>query len=1179
MSNFDFLKEHDPIFLELAVSAEKAFTGDPNTTLMKLRQLGEAFAQDIAARSGIWFDESTSQADLLFSLHRELRSEDNIKNLFHTLRIEGNKATHQFKTQHNDALKALQIARSLAWWYHKSFGKMPVKGKLGAFVRPKDPSENARKYQLQIEKLTSELKATRQELDSNQELAALRAQEKAEDAELARKMAEEARLYEQIALENEEELNKQRNEFEQKILRLQKELQAETREISKASSDARKDIRAKTSRAAKSIVLSEAETRIIIDQQLIEAGWMADTQELRYSKGTRPEKGKNKAIAEWPTKGNQSADYVLFMGLTPIATVEAKKENTNVSGKIGQAERYSRGFMVDAEDGHSWDIEAAGPPWDDGQNGEFQIPFAYSCNGRGFVRQLKEQSGVWFRDLRHPSNLKRALPEFHSPKGLLDILKRSKDEAEKVLEKESFAYLGLRDYQRKAIECVEEAVKNGQRECLLAMATGTGKTRTIIGLIYRFLKAERFKRILFLVDRNALGTQATDVFDEAPLEQNLPLSRIYNILELSDKEVEPETRVQVATVQSMVKRVYQSDTSLNIDTYDCIIIDEAHRGYTLDQEMTEGEMAERDAELYQSSYRRVLDHFDAVKIGLTATPAKHTTEIFNKPVFTYSYREAVADDWLIDYDPPIRFETLLTQKGIHFAKGEVVESINTQTGSIESSELEDDMKFDVQSFNRQVITEGFNKVICDELTKDLDPFGDEKTMIFCATDVHADMVKRLLDDAFKDLYQDQYNEAAVRKITGKSDRVDQLIRNYKNERHPSIAITVDLLTTGIDVPEICNLVFLRRVRSRILYEQMKGRATRRCDDIGKTVFTIYDPVDLYATLQEVDTMKPLVKNPNIGLDVLIAELSQSVETRNAESAPHMDRVAESPAPYFSEATIAHQQDVLDSISQKVMRVLRKAQNKSADKPPIQRMLTEMEDRWGVDPSILHKHLRDAGPSGAVKFFKENQNFLSQLAEVKTLVGSDKNPIISEHDDELVSRTQSWGDYERPQDYLESFNEFIRKNLNSSAALSVVVTRPKDLTREQLKEIRMFLDDNGYTEARLESAWRSKSNQDIAAGVIGFIRQAAIGESLVPFEERVAGAMKKIYAMREWSRSQRKWLERLSKQLCHEAVIDEVFINRTFSQEGGVKFFNRVLAQNLESVLVSLAENLWSDTGA
>jgi type I restriction enzyme R subunit len=229
--------------------------------------------------------------------------------------------------------------------------------------------------------------------------------------------------------------------------------------------------------------------------------------------------------------------------------------------------------------------------------------------------------------------------------------------------------------------------------------------------MYRFLKTERFKRILFLVDRTALGQQAIDTFQEAPLEQNQTISKIYNIAQLGDMAAEAETRIQVATVQAMVKRLFMSDNPPPVDQFDCIIVDEAHRGYTLDQDMTEGELATRDATQYLSTYRRVLDYFDAVKIGLTATPAKHTSEVFGKPVYTYSYREAVADDWLIDHEPPIRYETLLTQKGIQFEKGDVVSSINIGTGEIETDELEDELNFEVDAFNRRVINENFNKVI------------------------------------------------------------------------------------------------------------------------------------------------------------------------------------------------------------------------------------------------------------------------------------------------------------------------------------------------------------------------------------------------------------------------------------------------------------------------------------
>jgi type I restriction enzyme R subunit len=1151
MSNFAFLQEHDPLFCQLATSAESAFASDPNTTLIKLRQLGEALAQDLAARCGIEFDDKTSQADLLFKLNREIRLDTYVIELFHTLRIEGNRATHQFKTQHKEALDGLRVARALAIWFHQAFGKQGSSFKAGPFIAPTDPSLQLRELTVQIDQLKAKLQDANEQVETNQQLIQLTASEKEQYAVLAEQMDAEARIFEQMAQEHEQQLRQERQAFEDRLQAMQTEL--ETR------GQASQEICASIKKATAELSLNEELTRILIDQQLIAAGWQADTEELTYQKGARPEKGKNKAIAEWPTKGKQAADYVLFAGLTPIAVVEAKRENVNVPGKISQAERYSRGFSPIANMQTAWRLQGRTIAWPDHEDGHYQIPFVYSCNGRPFVKQLAEQSGTWFRDVREVFNIAKPLSDFHSPDGLLDRLQRSKTAAEDKLRQEGFAYLRLRDYQEEAVQAVEVALANNQHNCLLAMATGTGKTRTIIGLMYRFLKAERFKRILFLVDRTALGQQAIDAFNDSPLEQNQTLSKIYNVAELGDMAAEAETRIQVATVQAMVKRIFQSDNPPNIDTYDCLIVDEAHRGYALDQDMTEGEMALRDVAQYLSSYRRVLDYFDAVKIGLTATPAKHTTDIFGKPIYTYSYREAVADDWLIDHEPPIRYKTLLSQKGIQFAKGAQVNVINTQTGAVEIATLDDDLDFDVDAFNRKVISPSFNKVICKELVKELDPFGDEKTLIFCATDRHADMVKRILDRLFKKLYEDDYNEAAVKKITGQSDKVSQLIRQYKNERYPNIAITVDLLTTGIDVPKIAHIVFFRRVRSRILYEQMLGRATRRCDDIGKTVFKIYDPVDIYATLQDVSTMKPLIKDPNVTIEQLVQELNDP---------------ASSIAPGIKPDT-SHAHDVLDAISQRVMRILRKAQTKASNKPELQKKLTELESLWGVAPKELHQHLHQLGPQQASEFVQRHKGLLKQLDEVKKLLGSEYYPLLADHEDVLQEREQNYGNYAKPADYLESFHDFIKHQINQSAALAVVVNKPKDLTREQLKDIKLFLDQNGYTEAKLQSAWRNQTNQDIAASIIGHIRKAAIGEALIPFEQRVSQAMQKIYGLHNWTAVQRKWLARLAKQLSHEVVIDQQFVNRVFANDGGAKTLNNLLNQQLDTVLDTLSDSLWS----
>ena len=420
----------------------------------------------------------------------------------------------------------------------------------------------------------------------------------------------------------------------------------------------------------------------------------------------------------------------------------------------------------------------------------------------------------------------------------------------------------------------------------------------------------------------------------------------------------------------------------------------------------------------------------------------------------------------------------------------------------------------------------------------------------------------MLDDAFKAAYGEHYNQAAVQIITGQSDKVDQLIRRYKNEPHPSIAITVDLLTTGIDVPKICNLVFMRRVRSRILYEQMKGRATRRCDDIGKTVFRIYDPVDLYASLEAVDTMKPLIKNPNISLEQLVSELGNSA----CHDAPG------------SQQDSSHAHDVLDQLSQRIMRILRKAQHTAESKPSLKKKLDELQQTWGVEPAKLHSHLHKLGPQLAAKFVQEHSQLINQLASVSALLGSDNYPIISPHTDKLMVREQSYGKNQKPADYLESFHEFIHKQINQSVALGVVVNRPKDLTREQLREVRLLLDQNGFNEANLKSAWRSQTNLEIAASIIGYIRQAAIGEALLPFDQRVANAMQKIYALQAWTQVQRRWLDRLARQLVHEVVIDQQQVSDAFRNDGGLKGLDRNLGGKLDVVLETLNDNLWSAAG-
>lgn len=246
--------------------------------------------------------------------------------------------------------------------------------------------------------------------------------------------------------------------------------------------------------------LSEAQTRELIDEQLRKVGWEADTRELRYSNGTRPTKGKNLAIAEWPTDSktgnNGYADYALFIGEKLVGIIEAKKKHTNISSVLdGQCKDYAK--MIKSEH-QKYVIN---------RFGAYMVPFLYATNGRPYIKQYEQMSGIWCLDVREPFNAPKALSGWSTPEGIEQALEKDIVEADKKLAATGYEVLqdpdglNLRYYQIEAIQAAEKAIAEHKQTALLAMATGTGKTRTVLGMIYRFLDAGRFKRILYLVDR------------------------------------------------------------------------------------------------------------------------------------------------------------------------------------------------------------------------------------------------------------------------------------------------------------------------------------------------------------------------------------------------------------------------------------------------------------------------------------------------------------------------------------------------------------------------------------------------------------------------------------------------------------------------------------------------------
>jgi type I restriction enzyme R subunit len=764
------------------------------------------------------------------------------------------------------------------------------------------------------------------------------------------------------------------------------------------------------------------------------------------------------------------------------------------------------------------------------------------------LEQLKEKSGIWFLDARLPTNHPRPLQGWYSAEELMALLNQDITAAHKKLIREPMDYLGLRDYQEEAVRDIEAALDKGQDKLLIAMATGTGKTRLAIGLIYRLIKTDRFRRILFIVDRTSLGEQAGDNFKETRLEELKTFDQIYDIKEVDKPGIEATTRVNIATVQGLMHAImYPSDLSSvpSVGQYDCIVVDEAHRGYTLDRDLGDDALPYRDQNDYLSKYRRVIDYFDAVKIGLTATPAPHTSEIFGKPVSTYTYREAVIDGWLVDHEPPHQLVTRLAKDGIKWEKGETVPIYDPATGQITNIEdIPDEIKLEIDHFNKLVVTEKFNRTVAQELVKYLNPDGEEKTLVFAATDDHADMVVRILKEEFEESGVSVADDAIV-KITGSIDRPSSRIRQFKNERLPNIAVTVDLLTTGIDVPEICNLVFLRRVRSRILFEQMLGRATRLCDRIHKDHFNIFDAVALYEALEPVSNMKAVAADPSTTLAQLADELDDMIDD-------HADA-----------ATLKNQ---MDQILAKLQRIIRRLDDDA---------LAEWSALTGGETlQQFIDSLDTSDPDSCRTKLSNKRRLLAFLDENRH---RPKQQLISHHEDEFYAHTRGYGAAKKPEDYLNAFREFIITNMNKIPALTIVCQRPRELTRKALKELKLALDQAGYTENSLRVAWKDWKNEDIAADIISFIRRQALGDPLVSHEDRIRSAMAGIYAMREWTAIQQQWLKRIEKQLIAQTVMDrEDFDRGAFANHGGFNRLNKIFQGNFQQILDDINTTLYPD---
>ena len=1064
-SNFEFLNRYWPVLAQLGANAENYLYSDPNVCIYKLGLFAERLVQEMLVFEHM--DEpqtDNTHANRIRLLKRAGLLPYEIDNTLFVLRKTRNSAVHTGTDSVDEAKTLLSMTYNLAVWFMETYGDWGFIAE--DFVMPEEVHQADLKSV--IEKKEKKI------------------------AELSKKLAQ----------------------------------------VTTAVSGTTQKERAKRAETVSSMMQwNEAQTRCLIDEQLRKAGWEADTTNLRYSKGTRPVKGRNIVISEWPTNSafykNGYADYAFFIEEKLVALMDAKRASEDVASTIDvQVKDYAKHIKEEH-------LDYVITSWED-----YQVPFLFASNGRAFLEQLRTKSGIWFLDARKSSNQSYPIRNWFSPSDLEEKLSQDIDKANESLTTYNDSFmedptgLNLRDYQIKAINKTTEAIVSGKRTALLAMATGTGKTRTVLGLIYKMLESKRFKRILFLVDRVSLGEQAMDTFKDVKLKDLMTLNEIYEIKDIDDNEINLETKVSVSTVQGLLRRTVLSETpDLMPGAFDLIIVDEAHRGYILDREMTEEEILYDNQDDYMSKYKQVIEYFDAVKVALTATPALHTTEIFGEPIFTYSYREAVIDGWLVDHDPPYIINTDFIENKAKFKKGEKLAQYDPNTNElINGSELQDELDFDVSEFNKKIVLPDHTRKVLEEISNYINPESGEKTLIFAVNDNHADCIV----DTLRDIYKPYgISNDAIMKITGKTaggnkKKILQVIKQFKNNQYPNIAVTVDLLTTGIDVPAICNLVFMRKINSRILFEQMLGRATRLCPEIGKTHFNIFDAVRVYEDLDSTSGMK------SVSVSKTMSELLEDLFRNSGEN----------------------KQQVKD-------RILARLQRKSNDLTPEQKY--DISERLGgIDLKTYVHKLKSFTQEAFIETCKKDKDF---LLWVDSLKGKRKGYFYSEKEDTLKETTRGYGNTEKPEDYLDAFVNYVNENKDKIEAIRIACTKPSDMTRAQLKELKLALDKENFTETSLNEATSAVTNAHIVADIIAHVRKAVLKTPLFNHDERVTAAFAKLTAAHRFNKMQLDLLEKIKTYMLHESILNtETFEAPVFKMEGGFARFNKKFGGNLIEII-------------
>lgn len=930
--------------------------------------------------------------------------------------------------------------------------------------------------------------------------------------------------------------------------------------------------------------------RDTIDAMLIASGWV-----IQSKKSINLKAGNGIAVREYQTDVGP-ADYVLFVDGKPVGVIEAKRaeEGVRLSTHEDQTEGYAAAKLKCLNND--------------------QLPFVYESTGEV----------TRFADLRDPKPRFRPVFSFHRPESIGEHLKYGSSLRARLHDIPALPTDGLRDCQIKAINNLEASFKLAKPKALIQMATGSGKTFTAITFIYRLLKYAKAKRVLFLVDTKNLGEQAEQEFmSYLPNDSNQKFTELHPVTRLRSSFIPQDNQVYISTIQRMYSILQGKDleesaeetnpnefqqkepapvvynAKLPVEFFDFIVIDECHRSiYNL--------------------WKQVLDYFDVFQVGLTATPDNRTFGYFNQNLVSdYGYEKAVVDGVLVPYNV-FTIETKITRQGASIAMGEMVDKRERLTRRKFWEAADEDIVYAGKQLDKDIVNPSTIRTIIRAIKEKLPEMfpdrwstpqhsegaispptplqGDRgafevpKTLIFAKTDSHAEDIIEIVREEFGE------ENKFCKKITYQSKEDPKtILSQFRNDYYPRIAVTVDMIATGTDIRPLEVLVFMRDVKSRSYYEQMKGRGTRTCSleqlkatgtpsaKYTKDHFVIIDAIGVEQS-QKTDS-RPLEKKPGMSLkDVLqhvaMGNTDEDMLTTLANRLIRLDKmINEKEKQTFAqhakgytinhvvkELLNAHDPDTIESQKEKV-----KSQNPQASPAEIE-----------AEVKRLHQQIID----GAVAVFNnpELRNYIVDVRkkydQVIDVINIDEVTNIGWVKDQQAAAELT----------ISNFNAWIEAHKDEITALQVFYAQPyrrrelsysmiSDLC-EKIKTEQPLLAPSHVWKAyeQLRMANGSAKNELIA--LVSLIRKTSGADAtLTPYDKTVdknfqdwvfnkqSGAVK-------YTEEQMAWLRMIKDFVATSFHVDkEDFELDPFNKNGGLGKMWQLFGEKTDEIINELNEVL------